>query len=299
MSKSVFLAGFVILTVVSVWAQTGRRQFTPEQRAAFAARRAEQMKAPRPIDALDSVWMEELTWMEIRDEIRDGKTTALILTGGVESNGPHLATGKHNYALKIVGEPIARRLGNALIAPIVSLEPGRPEGEFVAPGSVVLSRDTYKAVLNDMALSLKTMGFENVVFLGDSGGNQRPMKEVAESLNEKLSGEPARFHYVAEYYDYASVRRFIQENGVPEQMEFDASSGSDGIHEEYSIDAIMMLYDPETVRLEQRIKADRATINGVSLLPLEKTLEMGRKIVKLRTESTVRAIEKAISDTDN
>ncbi len=43
------------------------------------------MNAPRPIEALDSVWMEELTWMEIRDAVKDGKTTALILTGGVES----------------------------------------------------------------------------------------------------------------------------------------------------------------------------------------------------------------------
>jgi len=295
MTRNLFLTGIAIVVSLSAWTQTtGRRQFTPEQRAAFAARRAEEMKAPRPIEALDSVWMEQLTWMEIRDAIREGSTTALILTGGVESNGPHLATGKHNYALAIVGESIARSLDKTLIAPIVTLEPGRPEGEFVAPGSVYLSRDTYKAVLTDMALSLKTMGFTDVVFLGDSGGNQGPMKEVAEALNGKFGGDPARFHFIPEYYDYASVRRFIQENGVPEEMEFEASSGSDGIHEEYSIDAIMMLYDPETVRLEQRVKADRATINGVSLLPLEKTLEMGRRIVELRTKATVDAIEKSI-----
>lgn len=231
--------------------------------------------------------------MEIRDAIKEGSTTALILTGGVESNGPHLATGKHNYALAVMGESIARKLGNTLVAPIVTLEPGRPEGEFVAPGSVFLSRETYKAVLTDMSLSLKSMGFTDIVYLGDSGGNQRPMEEVANELNERFKGNPARFHFIPEYYDYPSVRRFIQSNGVPEQMEFEASSGSDGIHEEYSIDAIMMLYDPETVRLEQRIKADRATINGVSLLPVEKTLEMARKIVELRTSSTVEAIRKA------
>src|SRR5687768_1004006 len=81
-----------------------RRQLTPEEQAAAAAKREAEMKAPRPIAALDSVWTEELTWMEIRDAIAGGKTTALILTGGVESNGPHLATGKHNYVLKVVGE---------------------------------------------------------------------------------------------------------------------------------------------------------------------------------------------------
>jgi creatinine amidohydrolase len=117
------------------------------------------MKAPRPIEALDSVWMEELTWMEVRDAIAGDKTTALILTGGVESNGPYLATGKHNFILKVMGEAIARKLGNALVAPIVTLEPGRPDGERVAPGSVFLSQATYRGVLTDMAESLRGMGF--------------------------------------------------------------------------------------------------------------------------------------------
>lgn len=287
----VVLGGALVLSASSPAAQ---RQMTAEQRAAFAARRQAEMQEPRPIEALDSIWMEELTWMEIRDAIRDEKTTALILTGGVESNGPHLATGKHNYALQVMGEAIARRLGNALVAPIVTLEPGRPEGEFIQPGSVFLSRDTYKAVLTDMSLSLKSMGFTDVVLMGDSGGNQGPMKEVVQTLNSKFHGKPARFHFIPEYYDYQAVRRFVKANGIAEQMEDDASSGSDGIHEEYGIDAIMMLHDPETVRLEQRKKANRATINGVSLLPLDDTLEMARKIVELRTKSTVEAIEASL-----
>ncbi len=274
-----------------------RPQMTPEQQAAAAARREAEMNAPRPIPALDSVWMEQLTWMEIRDAIKAGKTTALILTGGVESNGPHLATGKHNYALAVMGEAIARKLGNALVAPIVTLEPGRPDSDRVAPGSVFLSPETYEAVLTDMSLSLKSMGFTNVVLMGDSGGNQNGMKTVAAKLTTRFNGKPARFFFIPEYYDYPSVRKYVQANGVPEKMEFEASSGSDGIHEEYSIDAIMMLHDPKTVRLEERIKANRATINGVSLLPVEKTLDMARKIVELRATQTVAAIKKAMSTT--
>jgi creatinine amidohydrolase len=276
-------------------AQTPRPPMTPEQQAAAAARRAAEMKAPRPIEALDSVWMEQLTWMEVRDAIAEGKTTALILTGGVESNGPHLATGKHNYVLQVVGESIARKLGNALIAPIVTLEPGRPDAPQVAPGSVFLSRDTYKAVLTDMALSLRGMGFTNIVLIGDSGGNQAPMKEVAAELTARDQGTPARFHYVPEYYDYESVQRFIRAKGIEEGIEFGASYGTDGLHEELGIDAIMMVYDPETVRIEQRTKANRATINGVSLLPVEKTVALGKEIVELRANNTVAAIRKALA----
>ena len=291
--KHIVATAFVI-TLSSTFLFAQRPQMTPEQQAEAAKRRAAEMAAPRPIDALDSVWTEELTWMEVRDAIKGGKTTGIILTGGVESNGPHLATGKHNFILKVMGEAIARKLGNALVAPILTLEPGRPDGDRVAPGSVVLSQATYRAVLTDMATSLKGMGFTNVVFMGDSGGNQTPMKEVAAALNEKFASSGTRFHFIPEYYDYASAQKFIKSNGIPEQIEIGASQGSDKIHEEYSIDALMSLYDPKTIRIDQRTKANRATINGVSLLPMSKTLEMAKKIVDVRATLAVNAIHKAI-----
>lgn len=289
--------GALLAVGVPVSAQAPRPQrppMTPEQQAEAAKRREAEMNAPRPIAALDSVWMEELTWMEVRDAIKGGKTTGIILTGGVESNGPHLATGKHNFVLKVMGEAIARKLGNALVAPILTLEPGRPDGDRVAPGSVVLSQATYRAVLTDMAMSLRGMGFTNVILMGDSGGNQGAMKDVAATLDEKYKASGTRFIFIPEYYDYASAQKFLQSNGVPEQIEIGASQGSDKIHEEYSIDALMALYDPKTIRIDERTKANRATINGVSLLPMSKTLEMGKKIVEVRAKLAVDAIHKAL-----
>ena len=92
---------------------------------------------PRPIEMRDTLWIEDLTVLEVRDLIKAGKTTALILTGGIEENGPYLTTGKHNNVLRAMGDPIARALGNALIAPIVTLEPGNPE-RVRMPGTVLL-----------------------------------------------------------------------------------------------------------------------------------------------------------------
>ena len=63
-------------------ARPQRPPMTPEQQAEAAKRREAEMNAPRPIAAYDSVWTEELTWMEVRDAIKAGKTTGLILTGG-------------------------------------------------------------------------------------------------------------------------------------------------------------------------------------------------------------------------
>ena len=55
--------------------------------------------------------MEEMTWMDVRDALAAGKTTAIIPTGGMEPNGPWLVTGKHNYVLQANCDAIARKLG--------------------------------------------------------------------------------------------------------------------------------------------------------------------------------------------
>ena len=50
-----------------------------------------------PAAAQDSVFLEELTWTELRDAVRGGTTTVIIPTGGTEQGGPHLVLGKHNF----------------------------------------------------------------------------------------------------------------------------------------------------------------------------------------------------------
>lgn len=243
---------------------------------------------PRPIDMHDTVWIEDLTMMEVRDLIKAGKTTALILTGGIEENGPYLTTGKHNNVLRVMGDSIARSLGNALVAPIVTLEPGNPE-RVRTPGTVYLSRDTFKAVLSDMATSLKTQGFTNIVLMGDSGGNLKPMGEVATALNEAWKGAGARVHFIPEYYNYAEVEKFEQDVlGIHEKLE--------GFHDDYYITSIIMVHDPVAVRMDERIKAGKFVINGIELAPAEKTIENGKKIVKFRTEKAVAAIRKSIGN---
>ena len=274
-------------------ARPQRPQLTPEQQAEAAKRREAEMNAPRPIAALDSVWTEELTWMEVRDAIKAGKTTGLILTGGVESNGPHLATGKHNFVLKVMGEAIARKLGNALVAPILTLEPGRPDGERVAPGSVVLSAATYRAVLTDMAMSLKGMGFTNVILMGDSGGNQGAMKEVAAALDEKYKASGTRFYFIPEYYDYASVQKLLQEQrhsrADRNRREPGLGSHPRRVRHRRADGALRSEDDPHR-RAHQSQSRDH---QRRSLLPMSKTLEMGKKIVELRAKLTVDAINKA------
>ena len=251
--------------------------------------RVDVMAMPRPIDMRDTLWIEDLTTLEVRDHLKGGKTTALILTGGIEENGPYLTTGKHNNVLRAMGDPIARRLGNALIAPIVTLEPGNPE-RVRTPGTVFLSPETYRAVLTDMATSLKTQGFKDICLLADSGGNLKPMQEVATALNARWQADPsgARVHFIPEYYNYAEVEKFEEEVlGIHEKME--------GLHDDYYISSIIMVHDTNGVRMPERVKAGKFVINGVPLAPAEKTIENGKKIIQFRAEAAVAAIKKSIA----
>lgn len=245
---------------------------------------------PRPIAAHNSVWIEELTWLEVRDAIRAGKTTAIIATGGVEQNGPYLATGKHNVILRATADAIARKLGNALVAPVVPFVPeggiDPPTGMMRFPGTISVSDDTFKRLLADIASSLRAHGFRHIVLIGDSGGNQTPMREVAASLGSRWSDGRTTIHYVPEYYDWPGRQDWLRARGIREVDE--------GIHDELSADAIMMTVDPTTVRMKERVAAGRFSIHGVELAPAERTIAIGRELIEHIATTTASAVQKAI-----
>ncbi|HET6882733.1 MAG TPA: creatininase family protein [Pirellulales bacterium] len=248
------------------------------------------LDAPRPIEALDTVFMEEMTWMEVRDAIAAGKTTAIVATGGVEQNGPYLATGKHNFILRPTTQAIARRLGNALVAPIVPFVPegdiDPPSGHMCYPGTISVSEATFETLLTDICASLRIHGFKNVVLLGDSGGNQQGMQRVAGLLDARWSKSGPRVHYVPEYYNYAEVAAWLEKEGIHQRAE--------GLHDDFAVTAQLMTVDSGLVRMKERGAAGKFSINGIELAPASKTIEWGKRIIDFRANATVRAIERAI-----
>lgn len=241
----------------------------------------------RPISMPDNVWMSELTILEMRDLVGTyGYTTALILNGTMEANGPYLTTGKHNHVLTVTGEAIARTLGNTLVAPIVMLDGGDPETTST-PGRLVLSPETLHAVLRDMATSLKAQGFTEIFFIGDSGSNQRMLTGVADELKAAWRGEDVLVAHIPEYYNYGDVLRY--QNEVLGKVEL--NKDLDGYHDDYYISSIIMNDSPDHIRLPQRQAVNLDHINSLHIDEAE-GLEIGRKITQFRADVTAAAIER-------
>jgi creatinine amidohydrolase/Fe(II)-dependent formamide hydrolase-like protein len=305
MKKTAFLALSLILLASSAYAQQPgaagaagqqqRQRREPDPRDMGGGQCAQNpyncVDAANPLPASNSVWLEEMTWMDVRDALKAGKTSIIIATGGMEPNGPWLVTGKHNYVLHANCEAIARKLGNALCAPIVKHVPEgdveKKTGHMASPGTISMREDTFRAILRDTAESLQAHGFKNIIFIGDSGGNQAGQKAIAEELTAKWAGKAMAIH-VAEYYDYASVAKYMEGRGIKDGT-------SDNMHDDPIITLNMFIDDPNSVRFNERVKAGKATINGVDVSNKAKNTELAKQIVEFRATKTVEAINKLIA----
>ena len=288
-----------LMLMLAVLSMTAQAQTVQKSSIVTAQQEAEltiQLAANRPIEAGQSYWLEELTWMEIRDLIADGTTTIIIPTGGIEENGPYLTTGKHNLILEATCPEIAEKLGNALCAPIIKFVPEGniepPSGSMLFPGTISLTQATFEALLSDIASSLKQSGFTDIVLIGDSGGNQTGMANVAATLSELWSNEITRIHFAREFYDpgWEATEQYTErELGI-------AESRHDGYHDDIWVTAMMMVTDPEQVRYRQRVEVGLGSINGISIEPLDEAVQLGRKMIEFRAGFTADAIRDVVSN---
>ena len=265
-----------------------------------AAVSAQDLDAPRPIAGTETLWVEEMTWMEVRDALAEGMTTVIIGTGGVEQNGPYVASGKHNFVLSATAEAIARELGDALVAPIVKFVPegniDPPSGHMRYHATISVTQETFEALLTDIASSFAAHGFTDIVLIGDSGGNTRGMENVAAALNAAWADRPARVHHIPEYYreDIYSCDYLKAELGIFQEPDECVATRNE-YHDDYHYSSIIATTDPTRIRAQQRMDAGLFSINGVELAPLSRTIANGRRLVQYRAEITARAIREAVA----
>jgi len=231
----------------------------------------------------DTVFLEELTWTEVQDAIQAGKTTVIIPTGGTEQNGPHMVLGKHNFIVKHTTEQIARRLGDALVAPVVAYV---PEGELDPPtghmrfsGTITLPNEYFMKVVEYAARSFRVHGFKDIVLIGDSGGNQDGLKTVSEMLNKEWANSDIRVHFVSDYYSGSGFVDWLQSQGE--------TAEDIGRHASLLDTSLLMAIDSNLIRMDKRAKSTAIQPTGVMGDPTRASIGYGTKGLELKIEAAV------------
>jgi creatinine amidohydrolase len=236
-----------------------------------------------------SVYLEDLTWTELRDAVQAGTTTIIIPVGGTEQNGPHMALGKHNVRAKVLAGRIAIALGNTLVAPVLAYVPegniAPPTDHMRFPGTISVPDAAFKSVLDGAGRSFRQAGFTHVVLIGDHGGYQSLLKDIAAQLNREWAGTPVRAHFIEEYYRTTRTAyiQALRAKGL--------SEAQIGTHAGVADTSLLLAIDPAMVRSDRLGAA--ATGSGVSGDPSASTAALGQIGVELIVSQTVAAIRKA------
>ena len=236
------------------------------------------------------MFIEDLTWAEVRDLIKAGTTTAIIGTAGTEQKGPHMVDGEHKFVMEWSADKIARAIGKTLVAPIVTYVPeGSWEnigGHMAKPGTITLPDDRFTELLVNAGRSLKAGGFKTILLIGESGGNRNGMRMAADKLNELWKGTDAKAWWIDDYYTkgHADQNKWITEHvGIPA----DQIGGHANI-----LDTSELLYVNAKHIRKNRLVGNDYENNGVSGNNQGKsTPEIGKALLQIKLDNAVAQIK--------
>jgi creatinine amidohydrolase len=253
--------------------------------------------------------------VEVKDALKAGKTTALIYNGGTEQRGPQNANGGHTLIAHATAVRIAEKLGNAIVAPVLPYSPN--EASAALPGTIGLTPEIFAMINERIAEQFIKTGFKNIVLMGDHGGGQKELGEVATKLDAKYRSEGIRVVFCDAVYvgtkehpgAQADFEKWLADNGYP-------SGGHAGVS-----DTSEMLYlggDSGWVRKElvptalgdpvgrgggRRGNADPNAPprknNGITGDARRSTAELGKKFLDMKVDYGVRQIQELLGPAKN
>jgi creatinine amidohydrolase len=238
-----------------------------------------------------SVWIDDLTWPEVRDAIAAGKRTAIIYTGSSEQNGPHMVIGKHNFIAHALAQRIAEELGDALVYPVlpyaVTGNAVNPTGHMRFPGSVSLPPEVFFGVVRGVTQSALTAGFKVVALMGDHGGGQEEMALAAKELDAQVRAEGARVLFIGDLYAKSrlQMREVLAGRGLP------STDDHAGIPDTSSL--LYLETQGQWIRKEKIALADAK--NGVQGHPQFASAELGKIYLDMKVDLAVKQIRSLLA----
>ena len=239
-------------------------------------------RAQRP----DPVEIERMTHAEIFDAIhKQGKTTVLIFNGGTEQRGPHAVLGGHTFMARSTAEAIARRLGNALVAPVLPFSPAGSHLNAKRPGSVDVTPELYAKINEAVVASMVTNGFRHIVLMGDHGGGQQELASLAGALDKRYAPQGVRVYFCGSVYEKARVdfNAWLKQHNLPV-----------GTHASIPDTSELMYLGAEEYVRKARIENGNAE-NGVVGDPRPSSPELGRRVFDMKVDYGVEEIRRLIA----
>jgi creatinine amidohydrolase len=115
------------------------------------------------------LFIERLSWTEIEAAVAGGMRRAIVCAASTEQHGPHLPEATDALLGAAYAEGVARRLGDALVAPII--RPACSEHHMGFAGSMTISETLLMDLIDAYLASLRRHGFERFVVMSSHGGN--------------------------------------------------------------------------------------------------------------------------------
>lgn len=196
----------------------------------------------------DTVLLEELSWPEVQAAVEAGTRTVIVVAASMEQHGPHLPIMTDTAIGYALGERLARRLGQTLLAPVI--RPGCSDHHLAFPGSLSIPREVFIETVNACVRSLAPHGFQTFVLLSSHGGNFDALAEGARRLRAEFAAQGVRIIDFAGRAALIETMRIMVETAA----QMGAPQDVDAIHAEVTETSIMMLRHPGLVaadRLEQ------------------------------------------------
>ncbi|HEV2686983.1 MAG TPA: creatininase family protein [Bryobacteraceae bacterium] len=258
--------------------------------------------APKTDQSKPLLDLEMMTWPELKKAIHEqGKTTALVYNGGTETRGPQCVNGGHTLMAHATVLAIAEKLGNAIAAPVMPFSPNNANADL--PGTIGLTGPLFAALNEQVAEQLIKNGFKNVVLMGDHGGGQKELGEVAKKLDEKYAPQGIHVVFCDEVYAKAQgdFDKWLEANhypvsshaGIPDTSEMLYLGGDKGwVRKELIATAVG---DPVRKPGEARDPNEKRINNGIRGDARPSTPELGKRAFDIKVEYAVNQIHKLLN----
>ena len=191
---------------------------------------------------MDSIRIDELTWVDVKEKIENGYNTVVFGVGSTEQHGPSLPEKTDALQADQFANILALELGNTLQAPTISV--GYSEYHLPFPGTISLRKSTLKAIVEDYIDSLARHGFQNIIVFISHGGNEEPIKDVLPKMCEKYPDKKIFYYYTQE------ILPAIREMG----QKYELTLGEIGSHAGDMEASIMLHFAPDLVKKDRFVK---------------------------------------------